>query len=367
MPGAQRPRLWLKRSKRFADGYSRAATWVILYRGRHHATGCGESDVEGADRKLQAFIAGQYSPPSKTRSIEKIDVADVIALYIRQIGPKHSDPKKFAARLNRLNDFWAGKMLSEINDGTCGEYTVQRGSRAGARRELEDLRSAVNHHAKQNLHREIVNVTLPPKGEARDRWLTREEAAALLWACWRTREIQEGAPTRKYPLRHLARLILMGLYTGSRYGAIAGASPRRVIGRSWVDLNSGVFHRLKIGGARTNKRQPPVRLPDRLLAHMRRWARLEPDMEYFVSWRGQPIASVKTGFKRAVELAGIEHAYPHALRHTAATWLMQNGVDIWEASGFLGMSEKMLSTVYGHHHPEFQKDAAAALGYRRPR
>jgi NTE family protein len=29
---------------------------------------------------------------------------------------------------------------------------------------------------------------------------------------------------------------------------------------------------------------------------------------------------------------------PHALRHTAATWLMQRGLPVWEAAGFLGMS-----------------------------
>ena len=42
---------------------------------------------------------------------------------------------------------------------------------------------------------------------------------------------------------------------------------------------------------------------------------------------------------------------PHVLRHTAATWLMQAGVDMWEAAGFLGMTVEMLSQRYGHHHP----------------
>jgi hypothetical protein len=30
-----------------------------------------------------------------------------------------------------------------------------------------------------------VGVSLPRKGEARDRWLTRKETAALIWHCWR--------------------------------------------------------------------------------------------------------------------------------------------------------------------------------------
>ena len=36
----------------------------------------------------------------------------------------------------------------------------------------------------------MVRVSLPLKGEARDRWLTRKEAAALIWHCWRHREKQ---------------------------------------------------------------------------------------------------------------------------------------------------------------------------------
>jgi integrase len=50
-----------------------------------------------------------------------------------------------------------------------------------------------------------------------------------------------------------------------------------------------------------------------------------------------------------------EDVIPHTLRHTAATWLMQLGVDMWEAAGYLGMSIKMLEEVYGHHHPDHQK------------
>lgn len=55
---------------------------------------------------------------------------------------------------------------------------------------------------------------------------------------------------------------------------------------------------------------------------------------------------------------------PHMLRYTCATWLMQAGVDKWEAADFLGMSVEMLDRVYGHHHPDHMKAAARAIGYR---
>jgi hypothetical protein len=52
---------------------------------------------------------------------------------------------------------------------------------------------------------------------------------------------------------------------------------------------------------------------------------------------------------------------PHVLRHTAATWAMQNGADLWQAAGFLGMTVEMLQHRYGHHHPDFQHAAAEAI------
>lgn len=40
--------------------------------------------------------------------------------------------------------------------------------------------------------------------------------------------------------------------------------------------------------------------------------------------------------------------------------MMQQGVDAWEAANALGMSLEVLTKVYGHHHPDWQKNAAEA-------
>jgi integrase len=166
-------------------------------------------------------------------------------------------------------------------------------------------------------------------------------------------------------LRHLARFILIGIYTGTRVGAIATASPVRAEGRSFVDLDQGIFYRLAQGKRATKKRQPPAPIPPRLLTHMRRWQRLGLIGTHFVEFNGKPILSVKTAFARAVHLAGLSSEggkiVPHTLRHTAATWLMQRGVPIWQAAGYLGMSAETLDRVYGHHSPEHLKGAADAI------
>jgi integrase len=51
----------------------------------------------------------------------------------------------------------------------------------------------------------------------------------------------------------------------------------------------------------------------------------------------------------------------HTMRHTAATWLMQGGVDMWQAAGYLGMTKETLEKTYGHHHPDHQGDVGDAF------
>jgi integrase len=95
---------------------------------------------------------------------------------------------------------------------------------------------------------------------------------------------------------------------------------------------------------------------------MCRWVRRGLVTSHFVEWQGAPVKSVKTSFKHAVDLAGLwGKVTPHTLRHTAATWLMQRGVPIWQAAGYLGMSAEMIERTYGHHHPDYMRAAAAAI------
>jgi integrase len=371
------PRLWWRKDRRKNGRVIAKGTWFIIDGKRQHATGCFAGEDRAAQECLAKYIADKYQPERRLRDIESIDIADVLSLYIDDRRDRQANKAKFDERMVRLAKWWGGKLLCDVNGSSCRAYTRFRGNDGGSRRDLEDLRAAINHHAKEGLHRGSIRVTLPLKGNARDRWLTRAEAAQLIWTCWRYRETQtvhvgknkgQKVGTDKRPLRHVARFILIGLYTGTRASAIATAAPVRVEGKSFVDLDNGIFHRLAIGKRATTKRQTPVPLPSRLLAHLRRWSRLGISKIHFVEWNGRPVRSVKTGFASAVRLSGLDvstgNVTPHTLRHTAATWLMQRGAQMWDAAGFLGMSEKTLRETYGHHHPDFLRGAAHAIASR---
>jgi integrase len=226
-------------------------------------------------------------------------------------------------------------------------------SRTKRRHDLECLKSAINHHRKEGLHDRIVEVPLPPKNPPRERWLTRSEAARLIWECYR------GSQTK-----HIARFILVALYTGRRSAVVRNASFQREPGRPFIDLAAGML--LPAEGAKvTKKRNPPIPLPSRLLAHLRRWRRL--GARHAVEWRGQPLDKNRLGQSLkaiAIRIGLGDKVTPHTLRHTAATWHMQAGTNPFFAGKYLGMTTRTLESTYAHHMPEHLRNVADAFQNR---
>lgn len=285
-------------------------------------------------------------------------------MYVTDKAPSHARPDETAIRVETLSRFFGDKTLADINGDLCQAYVDQRGREAAARRELEDLRAAINHHRQQGYCSEIVSVALPDRVPARERWLTRSEAARLIWAAWTYREVQKGQNTERRSRKHVAKFALIGFYTGTRSAAICSAALSQQEGRAWIDLENGVYYRRAPGARKTKKAQPPCRISHRLLAHLRRWK--ANGQTYAVEFNGKPVGSVRKAFERTVKAAGLEgKVTPHTLRHTAATWLMQNGANPWDAADYLGMTEETLINVYGHHHPDHQDRAREV--FDRPR
>jgi integrase len=157
---------------------------------------------------------------------------------------------------------------------------------------------------------------------------------------------------------YLPLFILIGLYTGRRKQAI--------LSLRWpqVKLEAGTIDFEIAGRKRTKKRRGIIKIPPRLLPHLRRAKKRGTDLGYVLHVNGERIGDIKKGFAAACERAEIEGASPHTLKHTAATWLMQSGTDPWQAAGFLSTSVETLLRVYGHHHPDYQRQAAENIGKR---
>lgn len=231
---------------------------------------------------------------------------------------------------------------SAITPKSCKAY-LQARTPAGGVADLKLLKSALVywHHSEYGPLAAMPAFWRPPENEPKDRWLARHEAAKLLRAA--------------RPYQHLRRALLLGLYTGSRPGVILA------LRWSQIDLASKTLSRTppRAKLSRT-KRAPKVRLGDRILSHLRRWKRMDGQCPFVCHFDGKPGGDPHTAWRKVVKAAGLDGTgvTRHTWRHTRATRMMQAGVPIWEAAGFLGMSIKTLERAYGHHSPDHQERAA---------
>jgi integrase len=371
-----------------------AAGWFVEDGGKRYRIGCGKGQLVEAQIQLANHIAERHVPArARDREPDQKKIADVVNVYADDVAKRHAAPKATATRLLTILEFFGSKRLSDINGKLCRDYAAQAPSLPTARRQLEDLRAAINHYHDEGYVTTVPKIVMPPKSVGRQRWLTRSEAARLLWAAWRMKQSWRGQDSDRSTGKHVARFILVAVYTGTRSGAICAAAIRPTEGRGYVDLDRGVFFRRAAGERETKKRQPPVRLPDRLLAHIRRWSNTPVEVktkargkskttgqmiahDYVVEWQGKSVQSIRKAFRSPVKIAGLGEfdvagnfstdITPHILRHTAATWLMQNGTHLSLAADYLGMSEAVLRDVYYHHHPDFQAEAAERITAKAP-
>jgi integrase len=352
---AQPPRLWLRPARYDKSGcLTHVEAWFILDHGKQIGTGATNADE--AERALSRHLTAKHGAgiaKAGKRDTDQIPIADVLNIYMTDVAPRHSRPPATAFRMSRLLDFFADKTLADINGRLCRDYAKQATTDAMARRDLEDLRAAINHHRREGLHDRMISVVLPASRPPRERWLTRQEAAALLWTLW-----------RRGKSKHVARFVLVALYTGRRASVVCGASFKRQPGRTWLDTRAGFLwppERARV----TKKRNPAIPLPARLLAHLRRWE--AEGGRYLVPWGNHSVSRVDRPVQYAALEAGLGHVTPHVLRHTAATWQMQAGTDMWEAGKYLGMTTRTLESTYAHHRPEHLTSARDAYSRNRQR
>jgi integrase len=273
-------------------------------------------------------------------------IADVLALYGREVAAERASRRNLGYNISNLLKWWGDKRTSDISKDACKEYAKTKTAPA-ASADLKILKAATTHWHGSKFGPLLFTPSFwrPADNDPKDRYLTKHEAARLLRAA--------------KPYRHLRRLILLQLYTGSRPGVI--------LAMTWaqIDLKSGTMMRKPRGAIEHgNKRAPKVRLGRRITAHLKRWKKMDGAEKLVCrfedKWHpgARQVEDPHGTWSKVIRAAGLEGVTRHTLRHTRATWMMQAGVPIWEAAGFLGMSIKTLERVYAHHDPSHQERAA---------
>ncbi|HKA56550.1 MAG TPA: hypothetical protein VKJ47_23135, partial [Candidatus Binatia bacterium] len=222
------PRLCLDRTR---------GQWFIRDAGRFLRLGIAEADRAAAELRLREYLGQKHAPE---RGHDPL-IADMLSVYCTEHLAHAATARNSAYSLGYLLRWWDTRRASAITPANCRAYVAASTSTATARKDLELLKAAIRHYTKSTGIVLQAAVVLPPKAAPRSRWLTKSEAARLLWAARRT--------------PHLSRFIRLALATGSRAGVLFRLR--------WdqVDLNAGLLYRRPYGVPESaTKKAPPVRL-----------------------------------------------------------------------------------------------------------
>lgn len=314
------------------------------------------ADPREAEIALAHFKAGLLSappPPSPTISeildgyqherIGKVfsnTIRDMCVPLKRHLGDLHWD--MWSSQQNA--EYWRVRRLEGVQ-GAPGKYRKHKKPLSDGTliRELGVLRSAFKWAHHEKWISELPYVERPPAPLPRARWLTHEEADRLLDAAkqWHTR-----------------LFILIGLNTGARTGAILGLTWDRIHVAGQADGY------IDFGAGRGKKRRVTVKINDGLRDTLI-YAAEGATCKWVIAHGDKPIANIRHSFIETAKRARLKDVTPHTLRHTAVSWMVQENVPMHIISGYVGMSIKLIQTVYGHLSPTHYQQAIEALS--RPR
>ena len=211
-----------------------------------------------------------------------------------------------------------------------------------------------------------------PEPEGRVRWITRVEAAGVIQAadCPRQYSVDSrekvslGLPLAgQYQSPYLRDFIELALNTGCR--------KQELLGLEWRNVDFGndliLLERTKNG----TRRSVPLNSISRSVLIRRRGVRAEvcpatPWVFFHVTGAvnakvGDRVKDVKTSFATACNKAGITDFRIHDLRHTAASWLVMEGVPLLEVSRLLGHRSITQTERYAHLAPESSRELVGVL------
>ncbi|HOI74765.1 MAG TPA: site-specific integrase [Syntrophales bacterium] len=193
------------------------------------------------------------------------------------------------------------------------------------------------------------DVELPRIDNQKKRALTTDEARLLL-------------DKLKAKSRQVYELAYLSLYTGARFGELAGLTWRRIN----PEEGSITFRNTKSGKDRTVFMTAGVKS---LFAEMIPGL---PDNLIFSDKKGGRLTSVSNTFDRVVSDLGLNNSLVdqrdkitfHSLRHTHASWLVDSGVNLYVVKEILGHSDFKMTTRYSHPAADSIRKAMKSLERR---
>ncbi len=244
-------------------------------------------------------------------------------------------------QLKWLNPYLRNKKLSEIDrdllDKLAKKKEIENVAPATINRMLEIIRAILNKAANDwGWIEKTPKIPMRYEGNERERWLTREEANQLL---------------KELP-HHLSDIAAFSLATGLRKS--------NVLGLQWKQVDLVKRHAFVSASQSKTKRAIPVPLNEEAVEIIRR--QMGKHFEFVFTYKDNPIKKCNTAaWHKALKRVGIKDFRWHDLRHTWASWHIQNGTSLYELQKLGGWSSLDMVNRYAHLNSDFLKKAADHL------
>lgn len=293
-------------------------------RGKYHFSKKIVTFNEMADLFLE-----KYSKPKK-RSWKSAD-----RVFIRNIKPFFADLKLTKITPLKIEDY----KMERLKNGT-GRRVDEKVSNSTINRELQCLRKLFNKAIDWGyaLDNPVLKVEfLSEKSSFRKRVLSEDEEVRFLTVA----------------LQHIGHMTLVALHTGMRKG--------EVLKLKWENVD---FEAQEITIVETKDDEDRIVPMNPFLFNLLFTLKSQDGKSEYVftnSRTGTHYVEIKRAFTSALKKAGIEDFHFHDLRHTYASRLVRNGVDLNTVKELLGHSSITTTQRYLHSQAEQKREAVNSL------
>lgn len=299
----------------------------------------GTADIREAREALALWFAKYGKLTEQDPAITPVEL--VFSRYYERHASQIASAEMARIALAYWLEFFGGKMVDALTAPEQRRFAnaLQAGGRSDGyiKRILTVGKAALGWAVKEGELRYAPAVINWADGEAKDRVLTLDESRALWAAAHKPHE---------------------RMYLALAYGTMSRPEAILEIRRDMVDFKRRLINTNPPGRKQTKKRRPVVPIPDFLLPMLQD----APDGP-LVQWRGQPIDSFKTAFRRIRRDYGLgQDVVAKTIRHTMATELRAQNVPEAEIEGMLGhRAFKRTTGIYAKYRPDYLGEACVAI------
>ena len=328
-----------------AKTFKRGKNWGIDYsadgRRVRRIIGPNKAMAELALKKQLVLVAENKHLDVKRQPRLKVKelVERYIEYYLKPNRPTWWKSEKH--NLRHIKIFFGEKLLKEVTPIDVEKFRQERlkfVGKASVNKNIGCLRAMYNKAIEWDLfdgRNPCSGIKFYRLDNKRLRFLEREDIKRLLSNC-------SG---------HLKDIVEFAINTGMRKGEIFNLK--------WhdIDFRNGLIHVLKTKN--TEKREIPL---NGTVSNILFRVKKNPESPYvFSSYDGKPFNDIKKSFYTALKKSKIENFRFHDLRHTFASHLIMNGVDLLTVKELLGHKTIEMTLRYSHLSCDHKKRAVESL------